>query len=40
MPTLKAIRIYNSLKPIHKSKIAKVYVFANASKFSEKKRTK
>jgi hypothetical protein len=35
-PTLKAIHIYNSLQPPHKPKIAKEYVFANASKFAEK----
>jgi|TARA_B110000240_G_C13452669_1_gene433216 hypothetical protein len=35
MPTLKAIHIYNSLKPTHKPKIAKEYDFANASKFAE-----
>jgi hypothetical protein len=29
-PTLKAIHICNSLKPTHKPKIAKEYVFANA----------
>ncbi len=37
MPTLKAIHICNSLQPPHKPKIAKEYVFANASKFAEKK---
>jgi adenine-specific DNA-methyltransferase len=36
MPTLKAIHICNSLQPTHKPKIAKEYVFANASKFVEK----
>ncbi len=35
MSTLKAIHICNSLQPIHKSKIAKEYIFANASKFEE-----
>jgi hypothetical protein len=35
--TLKAIHICNSLQPPQKSKIAKEYVFANASKFAEKK---
>tara|TARA_B110000240_G_scaffold164602_1_gene184985 strand:- start:34 stop:300 length:267 start_codon:yes stop_codon:yes gene_type:complete len=35
-PTLKAIHICNSLQPPHKPKIAKEYVFANASKFAEK----
>ena len=30
MPTLKAIHIYNSLQPMHKPKIEKEYVFANA----------
>ena len=34
---LKAIHICNSLKPPHKPKIAKEYVFANASKFAERK---
>ena len=37
MPTLKAIHICNSLQPPHKPKIAKEYVFANASKFAERK---
>ena len=37
MPTLKAIHICNSLQPTHKPKIAKEYVFANASKFAERK---
>jgi len=37
LPTLKAIHICNSLKPTHKPKIAKEYVFANASKFAERK---
>jgi hypothetical protein len=36
-PTLKAIHIYNSFQPAHKPKIAKEYVFANASKFAESK---
>jgi len=37
MPTLKAIHICNSLQPQHKPKIAKEYVFANASKFAKRK---
>jgi len=37
LPTLKAIHICNSLQPPHKPKIAKKYVFANASKFAERK---
>ncbi len=37
MPTLKAIHICNSLQPSHKPKIAKEYVFANATKFAERK---
>ena len=37
LPTLKVIHICNSLQPPHKPKIAKEYVFANASKFAEKK---
>ena len=36
-PTLKAIHIYNSLQPKHKPKIAKEYVFTNASMFTERK---
>jgi hypothetical protein len=36
-PTLKAIHICNSLQPIHKPKIAKEYVFANATNRTEKK---
>jgi hypothetical protein len=36
-PPLKAIHIYNSLRPTHKPKIVKEYVFANASKFAERK---
>ena len=36
-PTLKAIHICNSLQPPQKPKIAKEYVFANASKFTERK---
>jgi len=36
-PTLKAIHICNSLQPKHNPKIAKEYVFANASKFAERK---
>jgi hypothetical protein len=34
-PTLKAIHIFNSLKPTQKPKIAKGYVFVNASKFAK-----
>jgi hypothetical protein len=37
MPKHKAIHICNSLQPPHKPKIAKEYVFANASKFTERK---
>ncbi len=37
MPMLKAIHICNSLQPTHKPKIAKEYVFANASEFEERK---
>jgi len=36
MSTLKAIHICNSLKPTHKPKIAKEYVFANATNRTEK----
>lgn len=36
LPTLKAIHICNSPQPTHKPKIAKEYVFANASKFAKK----
>lgn len=35
--TLKVIRICNSFQPTLKLKIAKEYVFANASKFAKKK---
>ena len=37
MPTLKAIHICNSHQPSLHPKIAKEYVFANASKFVERK---
>ena len=38
MPTLKAIHICNSLQPLHKPKIAKEYVFANAERRTERKK--
>ena len=34
-PTLKAIHICNSLQPMHKPKITKEYVFANAENQTE-----
>ena len=37
---LKAIHIYNSLKPTHKPKIAKEYVFANAINRTKNKKRK
>lgn len=37
-PTLKDIHIYNLLKPRHKSKVAKEYVFANAENQAERKK--
>ena len=37
MPALKAIHICNSLQPTHKPKIAKEYVFANATNRTENK---
>jgi hypothetical protein len=36
-PTLKAIHIGKSHQPTHKPKLAKEYVFANASKFAVRK---